>query len=184
MTSTKVISAAVVIFLAGAATGALAIHKSKSRALPSTEPSITQLMDKLDRELSLTPEQRAAIEKWLLGTQEHMQRLLQQIEPQAAAEKAQLRENILGELTKTQCDKFEQIFQIITDSSKSKPPGPGQETAPARPPETNQPSGKPSAMRGHPFKHEQPATPAASVDNHPLSAVLDTTTNPPVQSRD
>lgn len=206
--SSKVVLAGVVIFLAGAATGALMAHKTNGPLPRASEASVPEMVDRLDKELELglSSEQRTAIQKLLEGSQENIKMLLQQIEPQASAEKAQLREHILGELTKTQCDKLEKIFNVNSETTKpklpetkpklpeklSEPPASAPGKGVSEPPAKNQwPPGSShgSMPSSHQNRGEQAAEPAApTVEKpavgHPLSANLDNGSNSPAQSRD
>ena len=180
MNLSKVISAAVVIFLAGATTGALVSHHWTGRPPPAKEPSITELMDRLDRELTLSMEQRAAIQKWIQGGQENMKRLWEGIEPEATAVKAKLFEHILGELDQKQCDKFDQVFKINSGSSnpksistpEQKPPAPTlNESLPVEKLKNQPPAGASHGNWQRPPRAEQPEMTNPPVAEQPASGV-------------
>ena len=193
MNSSKVISAAAVIFLAGAATGALVTHHWTASPITGKESSIPDLVDRLDQELTLSDDQRIAIQRWLQGSLEHMGQLRQRIEPQANAELIQLREHIRGELTASQCDKFETVFKV--KATQSAPDGLPKESPPKnwppqpldappskeKPSASNQPWGRSQGpgvsshgwSSSHPTREEQPAEANSPVDGKPLSSATD-----------
>lgn len=121
MNAWKVICAALVIFAAGVITGGLTV-RLKFREVPaqttSSNPSAFgplrqrgELLDRMQRQLYLTTEQRSRIEQILKDSHEHMKQLWDSIAPQAQLEHRKVHDLIKSELTAAQQDKFEEIFK-------------------------------------------------------------------------
>lgn len=158
MNSWKVILATLVIFGAGVITGGLLVTYSESVLrhpnnkpgdkhqqpqpgvwrdnLPLIPPNVLlrrDFVERLDRELKLTAEQREHIEKIVSEGQEHMKELSQRIEPQARVQLATTRERIRSELTAEQQVQFTELLK--------RRPGPARGTnAPAPVIPTNSPA--------------------------------------------
>jgi Spy/CpxP family protein refolding chaperone len=116
----KVIFAALVIFVAGAVTGALVTELRLQRTPPSA-PADSKLsiprrgpgefMTRMEQELGLTQEQSQKIDQILRESRDRMRELSEQIAPQARDEHKRTRELIRAELTPEQAAKFEEHFQ-------------------------------------------------------------------------
>jgi hypothetical protein len=115
VTRWKVILAAVVIFFAGASTGALIVrnfapkivrrtHVSPPVPLSSTRRQ--EYLSKLDHELSLTPEQRQAAEVILSASQERMKQIWEPVEPKIKEEYRRTRREIADLLNPEQREKM------------------------------------------------------------------------------
>ncbi len=113
----RVILAAVVIFLAGAGTGAILVRNyapkvvkrtNVSAPLPTTPERRVEYISKLDRELGLTPEQRTQVEEILAASQKRMKQLWEPMEPQVKEEYRRTRREISEILTPEQQAKMKQ----------------------------------------------------------------------------
>lgn len=115
----RVILAAVVIFAAGAVTGGLAVRFATGPEVRSTRnghPSWGHrqrgdFLQKIDRELQLTPAQRENIEAILRDSQNQMKELWETIAPQVSEESRKTRQRIKAELTPEQAERFEKHFK-------------------------------------------------------------------------
>lgn len=127
----QVILAAVVIFLAGIATGALA-----TRALtpaPAARPSAPlplgldrrhAYLERLDREVDLTPEQRLQVEKIIAASQERIRALWEPIAPEAREAYRAARREIAALLTPAQKARLEEARQKRRHRTTSAPQEP------------------------------------------------------------
>jgi Spy/CpxP family protein refolding chaperone len=122
----KPILAALVIFAAGVVTGGLTV---KLRAPPfrapfggrpfDLRPGITQrwegqireLSKRMEKQLSLTPEQRSNVEAIIRDGQKRMRGIGEEIAPRTREEFRQMRQKIRAELTPAQRKKFEELFK-------------------------------------------------------------------------
>ena len=118
----KVILAALVLFLAGLVSGALAqqLYLAKTRrpaiAFPGGPPAPwlrqrVEFMHRLGNRLSLTPEQRARIDALVLESQQRLRILWAPVEPEAKEELHRLRRRIAAELRPEQRAKFETLLR-------------------------------------------------------------------------
>lgn len=122
----KVILAALVIFAAGVVTGGLTVQL-KLRNLPQTSAPANlgplrpkgDLLDRMQRQLYLTPVQRQKIEVILRDSHERMKQLWESIAPQAQEEHRRVHELIRAQLTPEQQKKYEEMLKART-SSRSK----------------------------------------------------------------
>jgi hypothetical protein len=113
----KPILAALVIFVAGAATGGLVVrlHQDSPRVHPPVAVTIAgpvmrmEFLKRIEKQLNLTPLQREHIEGLLRESQERMKMLWEPIAPKASAEFEHVRERILAELTPAQQIRFEEL---------------------------------------------------------------------------
>jgi Spy/CpxP family protein refolding chaperone len=116
----KPIFAALVIFAAGVVTGGLTTRLGlppKSTAAPGPPPGgfrgvRNELVDRMQRELYLTVEQRERIERTLRESHERTRNLWETIAPQAQAEQRRVREEIRAELNPEQQAKFDASFKL------------------------------------------------------------------------
>jgi hypothetical protein len=118
----KVILAALVIFSAGAVTGRLSLklESAKPRATQKTSPPREHgdLVERMQRDLELTPDQRKRIEHILAESQDRVKKLCDSINPQVHDEYRKVRENIRAELTPPQQEKYD-IFKHRTSKGRS-----------------------------------------------------------------
>lgn len=113
----KIILAAIVIFVAGAVTGAVVynqlVQKKSVASKPPGPPNIPRpdfsrwLADKLQ----LTKEQEEKIEKILIDSHERLKPLRELIDPVMQEEVKRVKEEILKELTPEQQKKYEELFK-------------------------------------------------------------------------
>lgn len=115
----KVILATLVIFAAGAVTGALFIKKSTPPPVPQKpaervpSPIIVQqrFLERLDKELQLSPDQRSHLEKVFAESRERMKILWDLIGPEMDAELREVRDKIRSELRPEQRARFEELVK-------------------------------------------------------------------------
>jgi hypothetical protein len=152
----RVILAALVIFAAGVVTGGLTIRlKLQQPAPPATPTSFGplrqrgELLDRMQRQLYLTADQREHIEKILRDSHEHMRQLWDSIAPQAQEERRRVHDQIRAELTPDQQKQFDAMPPMSRGSGRftndhrrsedwrdrSHKPGTNPGQAPAAPPE-------------------------------------------------
>jgi len=122
MKAGKVIAVALVIFLAGVVSGAMAaqLYRAKARQPPVAlypggppAPWLRQrveFMHHLGRRLSLNPEQRARIDALVLESQQRLRALWSPLEPQAKEEIRHLRRRMAAELRPEQSARFEALL--------------------------------------------------------------------------
>jgi hypothetical protein len=114
----KVILAALVIFAAGVVTGGLTM-RLKVPQTPVAVPAMSvgplrqrgDLLDRMQRQLYLTPVQREHIEKILRESHERMKLLWDSIAPQAQDEHRRVHELIRAELQPDQQKRWEQMVK-------------------------------------------------------------------------
>ena len=119
MSRWKVIFAVVVIFAAGAATGALSLRSlapepSHQKAPPPPAPpfpSAKAYIEKLDRQVQLTDDQRAKVEEILMESQERMKKLWEPISPMAREEFRRTRKEISEILTEEQREQWKKNWR-------------------------------------------------------------------------
>jgi hypothetical protein len=115
----KVIFAVLVIFAAGVVTGGLTVRLKLGEAPvpagpPAGMPGLRQrgdLLDRLQRQLYLTPIQRDHIELILRENHDRMKQLWDSVAPQAQAEHRRVHDLIKAELTPAQQKQFEEIMK-------------------------------------------------------------------------
>ena len=120
MNTWKPILAALVIFAAGVVTGGLTTRLGlppKTTTAPGPPPGgfrgiRNELVDRMQRELYLTVEQRERIEKTLRESHDRTRKLWESIAPQAQAEQKHVREEIRGILMPEQQAKFDESFKM------------------------------------------------------------------------
>lgn len=124
----KVILAALVIFAAGVVTGGLTVRVKlqevwPSRSLSGASGPLRQRMDLLDRmqrQLYLTPTQRERLEQVLRDSHGRTKKLWDSIAPEAQEEQRRVHDLIRAELTPEQQQKFESMLKA---RSSSRTPG-------------------------------------------------------------
>lgn len=113
----RVILAATVIFLTGFATGGVVVRTYAPKIVKRTHVSPPlpighdrrqEYIAKLDRELQLTPEQRAKVEAILAESQKRMKEIWDPMEPQVKEEYRRTRREISDILTPEQQEKMKQ----------------------------------------------------------------------------
>lgn len=115
MTRWKVILAAIIIFVAGAATGGAIIHSlprpqpKKVNNQPFNGDHRRSYLQRLDKEVHLTPDQREKVEKILADGQERMKKLWEPIAPKARDEYRRTRQEISEILTPEQREKMKNL---------------------------------------------------------------------------
>ena len=129
----KVILASVVIFAAGAVTGALVIKSAQPVApvVKAPEPHVPmppivqdRFLQRMKKELSLTPEQAAHFDKIFSESRERLRLLWDLIGPEVKAEMREVQDKVRAELKPEQRQRFEELL-------KERPPhrggGPGED---------------------------------------------------------
>lgn len=134
MSPWKVILATMIIFGCGVVTGGLVVkvrtahlrtvrvdqsgHPVKDRNVSATNPGVPpwqlqrkEFLDKMDRQLDLTPEQRQKIEKVMHDSLDRTRPLWNQISPQMRDEMKRVREEIRQQLTPEQQKKFNELLK-------------------------------------------------------------------------
>lgn len=121
MKAWKVILAALVLFAAGAITGAVVARwqahrayqaeQSKRSPLPPTAWQRLEFLRRAQRDLSLNDEQKTRIDGLLKDSQERFRKLWEPIAPQARTEFETLRDRIRAELTPEQQQRFDELLK-------------------------------------------------------------------------
>ncbi len=116
MKAWRVILAAVVIFAAGVVTGGLAVHLKQAKRAPQNVSAgfsrqRGEVLDRMQRRLYLTPEQRQRIEGILRDSNARMNGLWDTIAPRARDEQNRVNDLIRAELRDDQREKFEQMLK-------------------------------------------------------------------------
>jgi Spy/CpxP family protein refolding chaperone len=124
--SWRVILSVAVIFGAGMVTGGLLTRSHLRPATPATAPtaapggppgsgiwrvSRAQFVEKMHRQLDLTPDQCAQVDKIMKASHDRMAKLWEPIAPQANEETCHVREQIQAILTPEQKTKFEDVIK-------------------------------------------------------------------------
>jgi len=148
----KVIFAVLIIYAAGAVTGALTVRWHSPPPTPARQfngdaPPLRwwaqqrgDYLKRLDRDLNLTPDQHQHIEGILRESQQNMRELWDSVAPRAHQEFRHTRERILSELTPEQKKKFETIAKSHGQrktNSGGRLPQRREGLKPAEPPQTN-----------------------------------------------
>ena len=120
MSSWKVILATLIIFGAGVLTGALIVrHEIEVQAPkhivhrppPPPPPIPRDLVERMQRELALTTEQRERIEKLVSESRERVKILWELVGPEMQDERRHLIADIRAQLRADQTEKFEQLMK-------------------------------------------------------------------------
>jgi Spy/CpxP family protein refolding chaperone len=134
-----IILAAAIIFGAGAATGALVVRTYAPKVvkrmhvsppLPVSNDRRQEYVSKLDRELTLSQEQRTQIEQILAASQKRMKQIWEPLEPQVKDEYKRTRREISEVLTPEQrakMDKWRKDGRKDEKKESGKLPGDGEE---------------------------------------------------------
>jgi Spy/CpxP family protein refolding chaperone len=119
----KAILAALVIFLAGAASGGLAArlylgehYRPAPRASAGGPPvpwtaQRGEFLRRIGSQLDLTADQRQRIDRMINESQQRMKGLWEPVAPLAQEEMRQLRRNIAAELTSSQRERFDKLLE-------------------------------------------------------------------------
>jgi hypothetical protein len=114
----KVILAALVIFAAGVVTGSLTVRlkvPTVTTAPPTTNLGPLrprgELLDRMERQLYLSPAQRGKIEQILRENHDRMKQLWDSIAPQAQEEHRRVNELIRAQLEPAQLQRFEEMLK-------------------------------------------------------------------------
>ena len=120
MSAWKAMVAAIIIFVAGCATGAFAVRWLSKAATPYANAHFTPGMGKvqrleyvrrLERHLKLTPEQKENVEQILRESQERMKKLWEPISPEMQREFQAAREKIQALLTTEQLAQYQELMK-------------------------------------------------------------------------
>lgn len=126
-----------------AQTNAIATREpGRAQGLPNPVPQVLRkdFLQKLDREVHLTPEQREQIEKIIKEGQERAKELWEPIAPLMREEMMKVREGIHDVLNEKQFAHFEQLMKPKSPEAHRLPPPPPAtnsvpDTPPGRPPQ-------------------------------------------------
>ena len=161
MNTWKVILATLVIFVAGLVTGGMAVKRLTARVNAEARrpppilprPLRAEFVQRLERELDLSPEQHTKILDIVQESQERVRLLYDKIGPDLGEEMRTTREQIRAQLTPEQQRKFEQLQrrQLRNPNSGPEPPDPAfRDRRPferPRPPEREGPPRRPPEQR-------------------------------------
>lgn len=182
----KAISAALLLFFAGVISGVMAQRLIASRTQltsPNAKPNPTrahmpwanQRMDfvqRLTRDLALTPEQAAQIDQIMKESQQRMRDLWEPVAPKAQEEMDRSRAAVDAVLTEEQRARMEELFKRRGPPGRDRPDfnrrGPGNEDRDGGPPGNRPWGGRP---RGDRFENPPPpdgAPPEAAPPEGPL----------------
>ena len=110
MNTWKVILATIVIFAAGALTGAIVVrHSAHARQGPGGIR--LEFLRRMARDLDLTAEQRERIDKILKESQEQTRRIMEPVAPSLNAELQRTKEEFRKVLTPEQQARFDQLLK-------------------------------------------------------------------------
>ncbi len=142
MNTWKVILATVVIFSAGVFTGGLLVKQtSKPEPVPAPEFGRIQMLRRLSRLLSLTPEQNERLDTIMRESQERTKVYWELLEPELRGEFRKTRDEIREVLTPEQRKEFDERLQ-----QRQRRPGMMSPTnAPRRWPGESPPAARPPA---------------------------------------
>lgn len=127
------ILAAVVLFCTGAVSGGLAVklyenhHNARLlKASMSSGPGWSQradLLKRLERHITLTPEQHEQIEKILAESQNRMKAIWSRVSPEAHEEYKTTNQRILAQLTDDQRKVFEELIHARSNNKERRAVG-------------------------------------------------------------
>jgi Spy/CpxP family protein refolding chaperone len=122
-----------VIFGTGVVTGGLLVRHASpaapSRSVPAAQRPPQnfspggmriELLRRMERDLDLTPQQRAQVDKLLKESQERTRKIMEPVAPQMVAELQQAREQFRAVLTPGQQARFDQLLK--QQHPKNRPP--------------------------------------------------------------
>lgn len=111
------------IFGAGVVTGGLLVrirvpaplarpvNESPVAGSPAPAPGRQQFVQRLHRELNLTPDQSAQVDRIMRESHEHMTKIMEPVAPQTREETRRVRQQIQAILTPQQKTKFNETFK-------------------------------------------------------------------------
>ena len=151
MNSWKVILATMVIFGAGVVTGGLLVRHTaapshpprptSSRITPNSPSGLRmEMLRRVERELDLTPDQRAQVDRIITASQERTKKLMEPIVPQLHAELQEAKEAVRAVLTPEQRPRFDELLKQQQKPRDQKHP---TGHPPAKPVGSNDPASKP-----------------------------------------
>ena len=120
MSAWKAIVAAVVIFIAGCATGAFAVRLLSKTPATSANSHFSpgmgrvqrlEYVGRLERHLKLTPKQKESVEQVLRESQERMKKVWEPISPEMQREFQAAREKIQALLTPDQLAQYQELMK-------------------------------------------------------------------------
>lgn len=130
----KAILAAMIIFVAGLVSGAMATHLYRAKHRQASPPSAfpggppspwmgyrMELLRRLGDRLKLTPEQRERIDRLVDESQRRLKTLWDPIAPKAHEEMRVLRQQIDAELTAEQREAFDKLMREKATRSSGEP---------------------------------------------------------------
>ena len=141
MNTWKVILATMVIFGAGVVTGGLLVRhtappshspRPASPRLAASTPSglRMEVLRRVEKELDLTPQQRAEVDGIISASQERTKKLMEPIAPQLHAELQQTKDAVRAVLTPEQRPRFDELLkQQQKPRDQKHPPGHGDKPA-------------------------------------------------------
>jgi Spy/CpxP family protein refolding chaperone len=147
--SWKVILATMLIFGTGVITGGLLVRQSMLRETPSIQQTYPRppqtfspggmridFLRRAQRELDLTPEQRAQVDEILKRSQERSRKLMEPVAPRLREEVQRTREEFREVLTEAQRKQFDDIWK---HQQRPRDPRSGKERPGMRPPPVEEP---------------------------------------------
>jgi Spy/CpxP family protein refolding chaperone len=120
----KVIVATIVIFAAGAVTGALLVRQS-FHPRPGPNGMRFEFLRRMERDLDLTRDQREKIDKILKESQEQTRRIMEPVSPALHAQLQRTKEEFRQVLTPEQQTRFDHLLKHASrgrDSHRSNSP--------------------------------------------------------------
>ena len=147
MNTWKVILATMVIFGAGVVTGGLLVRHTtapshpprpaNARLAPISPSGLRmEVLRRVERELDLTPEQRAEVDRIISASQERTKKLMEPLAPQLHAELQQAKESVRAVLTPEQRPRFD---ELLKQQQKPREPKHPNGKPPNKPMGTNEP---------------------------------------------
>ena len=110
MNTWKVILATIVIFAAGALTGALVVRHTEPAKFGAGGMRL-EFLRRMERDLDLSPEQRERIDKILKEGQEHTRKAMEPVAPAVHAELQRTKEEFRAVLTPAQQGRFDELLK-------------------------------------------------------------------------
>ena len=110
MNTWKVILATIVIFTAGAVTGALLVRYS-AHPRPGPGGMRLEFLRRMERDLNLTGEQQQRIDKILKEGQEQTRKIMEPVSPALHAELQRIKDEFRQVLTPEQQSQFDQLLK-------------------------------------------------------------------------
>ena len=155
MNNWKVILATMVIFGTGVITGGLLVHHAQGgrdrhpqrligalRPAQAPSPGVMRIefLRRMERELKLTPEQRAPIDRILKEGQERMKKLMETVEPRRREEYKRTLEEFQAVLTPEQRQRLDTVLKQQQRAREQRIAAPPREHSLSNPPPANLPA--------------------------------------------